>query len=80
MTDLKKSKDGAWASFDGMTWPVPSERLGDAEHALRYGEFERADLLIAAAVIAAYRQMVNDPKYKRDHVVRRLREAMKETK
>ena len=79
MSDLKKSKDGAWASFDGMTWPLPSERLGEAEGNLRHGEATRADILLAASVIRAYRQMVNDPKRKRDAVVRRLREAMKET-
>lgn len=78
MSDLKKSKDGAWARFDEMTWPMPSERLDEVEHTLRYGEPSRSDLLKAASVIAAYRQMVSDPRRKRDAVVRRLREAMKE--
>lgn len=76
MSDLKTSKDGAWALFDGMTWPVPGHRLADAEHALRVGGAVESDLLIAASVIAAYRQMVTDPKRKREVVVRHLREAM----
>lgn len=76
MSDLRTSKYGAWAWFDNMTWPVPSDRVREAEHRLRIGEATRADILIAASVIAAYRQMILDPKRKRDAVVRRLREAM----
>lgn len=76
MSDLKTSKDGAWAWFDGMTWPLPSDRLGEAEGNLRRGEATRADILLSASAIRAYRQMIADPKRKRDAVVRRLREAM----
>jgi hypothetical protein len=66
----------SWARFDGMTWPVPGERLDEVEHTLRYGTPSRSDLLQAASVIAAYSQMLRDPRRHREHVVRNVREAM----
>ena len=76
MSDLKKSEDGTFASFDGMTWPVPGWRLDELNYTLRHGVPTRSDLLLAASVLSAYRQMVSDPVRKREFVVRHLREAM----
>ena len=78
MSDLKTSNDGAYAFFDDMSWPVPGHWLDDTAHALRSGTAVESDLLLAASVISAYRQMIADPKYKREHVIRHLHRAMKE--
>lgn len=77
MTDVKMSPNGAWAQFDNMSWPVPGGRLDALEYLLRYGGPSHSDLLWAASVIAAYRQMVMDPRTKREHVIRTLRKVMR---
>lgn len=77
MTDVTTSTDGAMAFFDGMTWPVPSFLLGYVEHALRHGTATAQEMQLAASVMRAYRQMVNDPRTKREHVIRTLRKVMK---
>lgn len=76
MSEAKKSKDGASVCFDGMTWPLPGSRLDEVEHRLRCGGVTRADLLLAASVMHAYRQMVADSTKQRAHVVRTLRSVM----
>lgn len=76
MTDEQRAEDETFASFDGMTWPVPGVRLDELNYTLRHGVPTRSDLLLAASVLSAYRQMVSDPVRKREVVVRRLREAM----
>jgi hypothetical protein len=70
-----KTMNGAWARFDDMTWPCPGDRLREVEHALRYGTATRTDLMTAASVMKAYAQMVHDPRRKREHVIRKLREV-----
>lgn len=80
MSETKVSPGGAFASFDNMSWPVPGERLQALEHQLRYGEPSATDLQWAASVISAYRQMVNDPRTKREHVVRTLRKVMSDAR
>lgn len=78
MTDIKTTDDGAYVFFDGMTWPVPGARLSDAEHRLRHREATREDVLLAASVVAAYRQLVTDTEAKRRVVVRKVRKGMSE--
>lgn len=73
---MKTTRDWAYAFFGDMTWPVPGARLDEAEHRLRHGEATREDVLLAASVMAAYRQMMTDPETKRRTVVRQVREAM----
>lgn len=77
MTDVKVVGKGSVARFDGMSWPVPGERLDEVEHALRYGTPSRSEMLLAASVLEAYRQMVTDPRTKREHVIRTLRKVMR---
>jgi hypothetical protein len=74
---MKIGANGAYASFDEMCWPVPGERAGEVEWRLRYAPeaLSRSDHLLAASIINAYRQMVGDPKTKRQSVVRQLRLA-----
>lgn len=78
MSDVKVSKDGAWVCFDGMTWPLPGSRMDEAEHRLRFGGATREDVLLAASVMHAYRQMVEDTAKQRANVVRTLRKTMSE--
>jgi propanediol dehydratase small subunit len=70
-----KTRNGLWARFDEMTWPLPGDRMREVEHALRYGTPTREELLAAASVMQAYAQMVHDPRTKREHVIRTLREV-----
>ncbi len=62
-----------YAHFDGMCWPLAGSRLSDLEWQLRYGKPTRSQLLMAASVLSAYRQMVSDPKAKRETVIREIR-------
>lgn len=65
--------------FDGMTWPLPNEEMGNLEWRLRYNppaSMMQRDLLAAAGIISAYMQMVHDPESVRRVVVRELRGTM----
>lgn len=63
--------------FQGMCWPETGDRLDALEDGLRYGPpvdgFDEKDRLLAAAVIAAYRELVWSTRNKRDRVLRELR-------
>lgn len=61
--------------IEGMTWPAPSDALDDVQWRLRFSSPTKSDLLVAAGVMAAYNQMVADPKSKRDMIVRELRKG-----
>ncbi len=65
----------SYVRFDGMTWPNP-DALGETEHALRYGQPTRADLLVAASVLGAYRALVLDPQHRRNKNVAGIRRAV----
>lgn len=59
----------------GMAWANPlSRRAGEVQWALTHGVATREDLLAAASLIGAYKQMVMDPREKRQQVVAALRE------
>jgi len=73
---VKKTADGAYVIFGGMTWPVPGTRFEEAEYRLRYGRATTQDIALAASVMAAYRQMVGDPEAKLRYVMRNVRVAM----
>jgi hypothetical protein len=49
--------------------------MADLEWSLRYGNPEKGELLLAASIIAAYRQMVGDTQKKRSMVVSELRKG-----
>jgi hypothetical protein len=65
--------DELHAHFDFMAWPLPNAKAGEIEWRLRHGQATQSDLLFAASVMSAYRQMVNDPVKKRQKVVAVLR-------
>jgi hypothetical protein len=68
-----------YVAFDGMSWPIPTERTRDIEHKMRYArdKLTDGDLLLAASVLDAYREMVNCSARKRDVAVNGIRAAMK---
>lgn len=61
--------------FDGMAWPCPGKRTEELVRTLVYGEPTRNDLLLAAAVIEAYRQIFQDTEKQRRRVVREVRQG-----
>lgn len=71
----------AYHHFDGMCWPLAGERSREIEWAIRHAPemVTRNDLLAAASIISAYRQMIHDSERKRARVIRELRSAEGET-
>lgn len=62
--------------FDGMGWPNP-ERTAQLEYRLRYGPgLTRGDQLVAASVMAAYRQLIELPRDSRQEVIKGIRAAL----
>jgi hypothetical protein len=77
---LKEGLDpGAYRHFEGMTWPVPGERLDELESALRFAErgavFSISERLVIASFLSAYRELVALPARVRDARVRELRKG-----
>ena len=69
--------DTAWVTVDdGSRWPSPSEGMDDLERRLRYGGTDPNDRWTAGAIIAAYRELLQAPRTKREMVVRSLRRAV----
>lgn len=66
-------------NFDGMCWPVPCERLDLLEHSLRYEAkvtvFSIEDRLLAASVIAAYKDLIWKTNDRRNAICRDLRKG-----
>jgi len=64
--------------FDGMTWPIPE---GSDEWTLRYGN--DADVLrirlSSASIVAAYRELLQMPKRRREEVIAGIRAALTST-
>jgi hypothetical protein len=56
--------------FDNMAWPIPPEGLS---WKLRHGNINRADKLSAAAIIDAYKGLINCNKTEREYVVKNLK-------
>ena len=63
--------------FDGMCWPVPCERLHSLEHSFRYqprgAVYSMEDRLLAASVIAAYKDLIQKPNIRRNAICKELR-------
>lgn len=60
--------------FDDMTWPNPEDPLM-VEWKLRHGEPTKSDLMVAASMIAAYKQLVYDTQTRRNAKARGIRAA-----
>ena len=61
-------------NFDGMAWPNAYPEMGDLENRLRFGEAQEGDAMMAATIIAAYRELLTCRAGKRAAIVRALRE------
>ncbi len=59
------------------TWPLPDERLGEVEWQLRYGEPTTGDRMVAASVLAAYREIICGNRRHAERSLHDLRTAMK---
>jgi hypothetical protein len=68
-----------YASFDEMTWPGHWD-ADEVEYRLRHAPelATREDLMHAATVMAAYRELINCTAEKRRHVVREIRKQTPE--
>lgn len=66
----------AYLRIQDMTWPSP-EHAGDLEYKLRYSSeyITRGDQLVAASILAAYRELVSMTAERRRRIVRLIREA-----
>jgi hypothetical protein len=64
----------SYATFNGMAWPVPSERLDEVQWRMRYAResLTPEDLLLAASVICAYSELVMCETAKRESVALRI--------
>lgn len=66
--------------FDGMSWPRPGDDTDpDLEWVMRYAQPSRSDMLRAASIIAAYRELLTCTDRKRRYVIRQIRKAANES-
>lgn len=63
-----------WMYTDETVWPRPGY-ANDLEHALRYGQPTRSDLLAAASILAAYTALCRVDSRTRANVVSALKHA-----
>ena len=73
------SAAGRYAFFDGMTWPTGDIQCdgGTLVWLLRHGEPSRADLLVAASIVSAYRALIHDKSQdQRNEIVSKIRMAV----
>ena len=76
--EVKHERSGpSWAAFNDMTWPRAGNYGGDVEWRLRHARehVTPSDMVVAASILAAYRELVHCPERKRRLVVRALREV-----
>ncbi len=81
MSDGVRNLHGIWASFDGMIFEIPNERMGDLAWRMRYTRpVDPKDAMHCASIIEAYMQLVAvDCQTVRNGKIKRIREAMKLT-
>jgi len=58
-----------------MVWPAPGKRMDDIGWKIRYGMPVKSDRLMAASIIDAYKQMIQDPQKKRNFIISELRKG-----
>lgn len=70
--------NGAYTTFEGMTWALPGELMNDCAWRLRYGKPTPEDLMYAAGIIEGYCQLtVIDNQTVRNGKIRQIRKAYK---
>jgi hypothetical protein len=66
--------------FDGMSWPVPCERMDVATWELVYGTPSHEDKLLAASVMNAYAVLIRKPAKERTRIAQRIKNIEKVTR
>lgn len=74
-TTADVTAEATYLRFDDMTWPNPNDP-GDVEWALRHGTPTPAQRMVAASMVAAYKQLVKDSQKVRNGKVAGIRQAM----
>lgn len=76
MSEVRVIGKGAFVAFDQMTWDRPSEYMNDVAYALTFGTPTKQQLLYAAGVIEAYKELIRCPEVKRRKVIRAIRSSL----
>jgi len=61
--------ESCYVHFDDQTWPVKSKALSDIEWRIRYGHYDKSDIMVAASVISAYQELLTMNKDDREKVI-----------
>jgi len=71
---MSDNEPKAYATFDGMAWPMPCEQLDELQWRMRYSpeSLSRSDMLLAASVLCAYSNLIQCNAAKRESVVRSI--------
>lgn len=65
----------ATAHWDGTSWPRAGDPASELSWRLRYAEPTRGDILSAAGIVSAYRDLIWKTGRQREDIVRQLRKA-----
>lgn len=81
MAEEKKSPRvlGPFVMFSDMCWIGDTERLDEIEKTLRHGGdyVKSEDRLMAAAIVANYRELLRKPRVMRDFIVKTIQSVRK---
>lgn len=72
-----KVLSGVFASFDGMCWTIPTQRMEEIVHKVHYGQPSKGELNILVGAVGCYAALLQMPERLRRVRIRQLREAMK---
>lgn len=72
-----KITEGVYASFEGMCWTIPSERMVEILWKAHWSTVERRELMAMASAVSSYAALLEMPERLRRVRIRQLREAMK---
>lgn len=74
---MKILAGGAFASFDGMCWTLPSQRVAEIAHKVHWGTPSKEELSILASLVSCYATLIDMPEKMRRVRIRQLRKAIK---
>lgn len=74
---MKILADGAFASFEGMCWTIPSQRLANIAHKVTWGTPSKEEMQILASLVSCYATLIEMPEKMRRVRIRQLRKALK---
>lgn len=68
---------GVYASFEGMCWTLPTERMSEIAWKAHWGEPTKPELMLLASAVSSYAALINMPERLRRVRIKQLREALK---